>query len=299
LGLVAANRANGAFFGVILALGSVVSSAPGRAIDINSTDWIYLAPGTKLAVSYTQYGTRSEYVSKSGDKISDGTNLESLVEVLRYVHVTEVAGFTTALEVIQPLGTLYNGELGGADLGSTSGWGDTTLTALLYLYHDKDTSIGIAPFLVVPLGQYSETDALNLGENRWKLDLQAGWYQALGKDFSFQLAGAVIWYGDNKDAGGGSATLSQDNTYYFQGWLSYNFAPSWSASVGYAKYWGGDEFLSGVETGNATDKQQIRAELSKFVTPTFQVLGDVSRDVETSGAFKEDFRGTLRLLKVF
>ncbi|ABS70256.1 conserved hypothetical protein; putative signal peptide (plasmid) [Xanthobacter versatilis] len=272
-----------------------------RALDINSSDYLPAPAGTNLLLFYSQYATRSEYESTTGTVISKDTGLDSYVDILRYVHYFDVAGSRVAVQALLPAGTLYNAEVGGTKLNAAAGFGDPILSAVLWVVNNKDTEsyVAIAPYLSVPVGQYSPGETLNMGENRWKLDLQGAWYQGLGNGFAMQLSGDVIWYGSNGQAGNGLQTLTQDNTYQFQAWLSYAFAPTWSAAAGYSKYWGGTEYLAGVPTGNATERDQVRLELSKFITPTFQVLGLVQRDFNTSGGFPEDFRGTIRLLQVF
>jgi len=272
-----------------------------RAADVNSSDYLPAPAGTNLLVFYSQYATRSEYKSTSGLTLSQDTGLDSYVNILRYVHYFDIGGILVAPQVLIPAGTLYNGRIAGTSLDSAAGLGDPILATTVWVVNNKATQtyIGIMPYLFVPLGQYSAGQALNLGENRWKLDLQSGWYQGLPNGFALQLTGDVTWYGDNTEAGNGAQTLSQDPTYQFQAWLSSAFAPTWSAAVGYSQFWGGTEYLAGVPTGNATERSQVRLELSKFITPTFQVLGLIQRDFATSGGFPEDFRGTVRLLQVF
>lgn len=275
--------------------------ATASAIDVNSTDYLPAPAGANLLLFYSQYATRSEYISTAGTTLTQDTSLDSYIDILRYVNYFDVAGFRAGVQALLPAGTLYNGRVGGLELDAAAGVADPILSAALWLINSRETAsyVAIAPYLYIPLGQYSPGAALNLGENRWKLDVQAGYYQGLANGFSFQLTGDVIWYGSNDQAGNGTQSLTQDNSYQFQGWLSYAFAPTWSASVGYAKYWGGTEYLSGTPTGNATERDQVRFEISKFITPAFQILGLVQRDFNTSGGFPEDFRGTVRLLQVF
>ncbi|MFG1403999.1 transporter [Xanthobacter sediminis] len=281
--------------------GLLAGPQAAHAIDINSADYLPAPAGTNLLLFYSQYATRSEYVSASGTTISRETNLDSYVNILRYVHYFDFAGMRMAAQALLPAGTLYNGRLDGAELSSAAGAGDPILSGVVWLVNNKasESYVALAPYLFVPLGQYDSGQALNMGENRWKLDLQGAWYQGLGNGFALQLSGDVIWYGSNTDAGGGSQTLTQDNTYQLQAWLSYAFAPTWSAAAGYSRFWGGTEYLAGVATGNATERDQVRLELSKFITPTFQAMASVQRDFNTSGGFPEDFRGTLRLMQVF
>lgn len=279
----------------------LLACGEARAVDVDASDYVPLPAGTNLLLYYAQYATRSEYISTSGVSLTRNTGLDSYVNVLRYVHYFDIAGFTVAPEVLIPAGTLYNGRIGGLELDSAAGFGDPIVAVAFWMVNNKATQtyIGITPYLFIPVGQYNPAASLNMGESRWKLDTQAGWYQGMGNGFSFQITGDAIWYGDNTSAGGGSQVLSQDMTFQFQAWLSYAFTDTWQASIGYSKYWGGDEFLDGLPTGNATERDQVRVEISKFITPTFQVLGSIQRDFNTSGGFPEDFRGTLRLMQVF
>lgn len=283
------------------ALGALLLPHAARAIDVNSSDYLPAAGGTNLFLFYTQYATRSEYETTNGAVLSQDTGLDSYINILRYVHYFDVGGYNAAVQALLPAGTLYNARVGGSELDAAAGFGDPILSAVFWPISNKatETYVAIAPYLFVPVGQYSPAAPLNIGENRWKLDLQVGWYQGLGHGFALQLTGDVIWYGDNDQAGNGTQTLTQEYTYQFQAWLSYTIAPTWSAAVGYSKYWGGDEYLSGIPTGNATERDQVRFELSKFITPTFQVLGLLQRDFNTSGGFPEDFRTTIRLMQAF
>ncbi|QRG06939.1 transporter [Xanthobacter dioxanivorans] len=280
---------------------AALAAAPVSAADVNSGDYLPAPAGTNLLVFYSQYATRDEYVSSSGQNFSNDTGLDSYVNILRYVHYFDIGGFTVAPQVLIPAGTLYNGRFEGTAFDAAAGVADPILATTVWVVNNKATQtyIGIMPYLFLPVGQYSAGQVLNLGENRWKLDLQVGWYQGLTNAVALQLTGDVVWYGDNTQGGNGTQTLSQDPTYQLQAWLSYAFAPTWSAAVGYSQFWGGTEYLAGMPTGNATDRSQVRLELSKFVTPTFQVLGLIQRDVAASGGFPEAFRGTVRLLQVF
>ncbi|MDQ0503597.1 transporter [Xanthobacter agilis] len=293
-------RATAGATGLAIAM-AILAPQAAQAVDVNSSDYVPAPAGTNLLLFYSTYTTSSQYTTTSGQTLSNNTGIDTYVDILRYVHYFDIGGFRADIQVLLPAGTAYNARLNGSELSSAAGLADPILVSTLWLYNDKTTQsyFGITPFLYLPLGQYDENDALNMGENRWKLDLQAGYYQGFANGFAFQIAGDVMWYGNNSDAGTGTQTLSQDNTYQFQLWLSYAFAETWSAAAGYSRYWGGSQYLDGVATGAATQKDQLRFELSKFITPTFQVMGMVQRDFNTSGGFEEDFRGTVRLMQVF
>jgi hypothetical protein len=133
----------------------------------------------------------------------------------------DVGGFTVAPQVLLPYGRLYNGSLNGVRLDSASGLGDPILAAPVWLVNNPSTTFAIVPYLYLPAGSYDAGRTLNVGENRWKFDLQLGGVQQLGNGFATQLSTDVMWYGVNDDATGiGTGRLKQDNTYQFQGWVA-------------------------------------------------------------------------------
>ncbi|UNK40939.1 transporter (plasmid) [Shinella sp. H4-D48] len=286
-----------------LASGFAMSS-PAKAVDLDALDLIPAPSGTNAVLSYSTFATRGSFVTTDEQTIKDGTGLDSYVGILRYVHYTDIGGLAFAPQVLLPYGRLYDGSIGGTALESASGIGDPIFAAPLWLVNNKEsgTTFAVVPYLFVPLGSYDAGDALNLGENRWKFDLQIGGTQALGNGFTVQASFDAMWYGRNRDAiSNGVGLLEQDNTYQGQIWLSYTppVDTSWNVAVGYSKYWGGEQTLDGIATGSATKSDQIRLQVAKFLTPTFQIQGLLQRDVRVEGGFKEDTRVTLRLMKLF
>lgn len=279
-----------------------LATIPAHAVDLNSQDLIPAPAGTDAILAYFTYATRDSFTPTGGDEIKQGTGMDSFVSILRYVHYMDVGGFTVAPQVLMPYGRLYNGSLGGARLDSASGLGDPILAAPVWLVNNPSTTFALVPYLYVPAGSYDAGRTLNVGENRWKFDLQLGGVQQLGNGFATQLSADAMWYGDNDDATGiGTGRLKQDNTYQFQGWVSWTPPAdnTWTVSAGYAKLWGGKQQIDGVENGQATRSDQIRLELSKFITPTVQVQGLLQRDINVDGGFKEDLHTTLRVMKLF
>ncbi|KAA8731165.1 transporter [Acinetobacter qingfengensis] len=272
------------------------------AVDLNSQDLIPAPAGTNAVLGYMTYATRDSFATSNGTQIKNNTELKSLVGIFRYVHYMDIGGYIVAPQVLLPYGGLYDGSLNNTHLDSGTGAGDPIFAAPVWLINTSKTNFAVVPYLYVPVGAYDAGRTLNVGENRWKFNLQLGGTQQLGSGFSTQISADVMWYGDNKDATGNDVgLLEQDHTYQFQGWLTYTppLDKTWTLAAGYSKYWGGKQTLDGIENGQMTKVDQIRLELSKFVAPTIQLQGQLQRDLKAEGAFKEDLRATLRLMKVF
>ena len=274
------------------------------AVDLDALDLIPAPSGTNAILSYSTFTTRSRFVPESGPTIKTDTGLDSYVGILRYVHYTDIGGLPFAPQVLLPYGGLFNGSLGGQPLDNAAGIADPILAAPLWLVNNQEsgTTFAVVPYLFLPIGTYHAGDALNLGENRWKANLQLGGTQALGHGFTLQASIDTMWYGANDDAiSDGVGRLTQKNSYQGQVWLSYTppADKSWNVAVGYSKTWGGEQSLDGTPTGSATKSDQVRLQLAKFVTPTFQIQGTLQRDLAVEGGFKEDLRASVRLLKLF
>lgn len=277
-------------------------AGPALAVDLDALDLVPAPAGTDAVLSYSTFAKRDSFVTRDGTDIDTGTGLYSQVGILRYVHYMDLGGFRFAPQILLPYGKLYNGSLGGAALDDAGGIGDPILAAPLWLISTPETNFAIVPYLFLPAGKNDPGAALNLGENRWKFNLQVGGTQALGKGFVLQASLDAMWYGDNDDAlADGRGKLEQDNTYQFQTWLSYipPSDPTWNLAAGYSKIWGGDQQLDGVDNGIATEADQIRLQASKFVRPDFQIQAGLQKDIRVRGGFQEDARVTLRLMKLF
>lgn len=280
-------------------------ATPAAAADLNSTDYFPLPPGTNVFVSYTNFTTRNEFrLSPGGTSVRDSA-LDSNVEILRFIRYIDIVGFTVAPQVLLPFGGLYNGKLGGAALDYAAGLGPPILATPVWLVNNTDTRtfLAVTPYVFFPIGNYQAGETLNLGENRWKFNPQIGFVQeTLDKTFLLQLSGDAVFYGSNNDATAlGYGHLTQKDSYQFQAWLSYSplVDQTWRVAVGYSQMWGGAQMLNGVRNGVATKSQQIRFEVSKFLAPDLQLLGEVSHDLAVSGGYKQDFVGLVRLAKLW
>jgi hypothetical protein len=295
----------------LAAIAGVAGNA--HAFDVDPGDYTALPAGTTLYVNYSFFTTRDGLSASVPGLSSSNASLDSYIGVARFVHYMNIGGMIVDPQVILPYGWLYNGNLGSGfgntSLDNASGFADPMVAATFWLVNkpDKDysTYVGVTPFLSIPVGQYDENQLLNLGENRWKGILQVGLNQGLGHGFLIDLYADATFYGDNDKirtelnlpAG---TKLTQDNSYEVQAWLRYNVNKTTSLNLGYAKYWGGDQFLSGLgPNGFGTDSQEVRFAVQKFVDPTWQLQAEVFKEVDQEAGFDEDVQVNFRVLKIF
>jgi hypothetical protein len=286
------------------ALALALGSTKAMAVDVNAGDYTALPAGTNVAAWYQQYSHSDRFNADGGADSTRQTSLKSNISILRLIHFMDIGGITVDPQILLPFGHVYDARIGGQSLGSASGMADPIVGATFWLVNQPSAGVsgryfGITPLLYLPWGSYDRHDALNLGENRFKGDLQLGWVEPLWGRFAIELYGDAVVYGHNDDAGSGRQTLKQDPTYQLQGNLRYDFNPTQRVALGYSASTGGKQYLDGDYTGQKTEVQQVRLEFQQMVGQRVQLSAQLTHDVRTVGGFQEDAGINLRALLVF
>lgn len=275
--------------------------SPGsvNAVDIDAGDYTALPSGTNVAMGYYQFATRDSLYS-DGDKAPINAGLDSHIGILRGIHFTEIGGYTVDPQFLLPMGKL-KGKDDTSNLGDASGVGDLTLAATVWLVNkpESNTFFGITPFLYVPTGNYDRNDALNIGENRWKYALQAGYITGLTPKISLDLAADVTVYGDNDKFGSSSVTQEQDPSYQFQGFIRYHMTSQWDLRAGVSHTLGGETTVNGIDQDDRLSHTKMSLGTAWSVTPALQLMANYGQDLSVKNNFKEQHRINFRVLKAF
>lgn len=283
--------------GLALAAGS---AGRAQAQEIEPYEFTPLPAGTNLAIGYYVYGHNTEFSIANGPTIKK-SGLEINVGVARYVHFVEIAGHPAGFQLIQAFGSLSAGHIDGQRLGSAFGAQQTTLSAFIWPYVNTatKTNVNTTVFLYPPIESYNSRAILNLGDNRWKGDIQIGLTQGIGDHLGFDAEFDALFYGDNGSYFPGKRRLSEDTTYRTQLWVNWRWSPAFTTSIGYEGLFGGVERLNGRLNGSKTEEQRIRANAALFLSPRLQTMLEVNHDVKVIGGFKQDIGATLRVVYVF
>lgn len=266
-----------------------------HAIDLDAGDYVAVPAGTTLAMLYALHAQRDKlYAQGQRQQLQPG--LSSTLGMARLAHYMNVGGFTVAPQILVPYGRLA-GKDDTAALGQASGVGDVLLAAPVWVVNDpaSQTYWGVTPVLYLPTGSYDRERALNLGENRWKLNLQTGIAKAISGPWHMDLTADVMFHGSNHDYGSASATLKQKPLFQTQGYLRYKFAPGANAYVGLSRVWGGKTQVDGVGGDNETQQLKASVGASYWIGPRTQILGAIGRDIQVRNGFKEDLRIVARV----
>ena len=285
-------------------LACVLASSNALAVDVNAGDYTALPAGTNVAAWYQQYSRAERFNADGAPDSQRDTGLKSNISILRLIHFMDIGGIIVDPQILLPFGHVYDARIAGQSLGSASGLADPIIGATFWLVNQPAAGVsgryfGITPLFYLPWGNYDKDDALNLGENRFKADVQLGWVEPLWGKVSMELYADVVAYGHNNDAGNGQQTLKQDPTYQLQGNLRYDFNPSQRVALGYSTSTSGKQYLDGDYTGQKTQVQQVRAEFQQMLGQRLQLSAQLTRDIEVTGGFQEDIGVNLRALLLF
>lgn len=286
-----------ALVGLGLALGGAASS---HAIDIDAGDYTALPAGTTVGVLYAQHAERDRLYA-GGERVPGDMGLDSDIGILRVIHFMKIGGFTVDPQFLLPFGQLKaRGDLGPV-LGQRSGTADLILAATVWTLEDPQNRryFGITPFLFAPTGTYDAARPMNLGENRWKVALQAAYIHGVGDKLTFDVAADITAYGRNDKANPAGDDLTQKPTVQLQGFVRYAMSPAWDLRAGLSHTRVGETKLAGVANGDDAKITKMQLGSAVFVGPKTQLLATWGRDLKVDNGFKESSRLNLRLLQLF
>lgn len=267
-----------------------------HATDIDAGDYDYAPSGTNLALLYYQHATR-DALYQGSDKVSGKNELTSDIGIARYVHYMDLGGIQIAPQILVPFGRLEAGK-DISDMGSSSGIGDVILANAFFLYQNPESKSqwGVTPYLYLPTGTYSKHDAINLGENRFKLTVQSAYTTRITPKWAVDVAGDFTVYGKNDDAAEG--TLKQKVGYQLQGNTRYFLNDQLDLRAGISYSDAGKTKLDGIESAS-TKQSKFWVGAAYSPTPVTNIIMAYGRDIDVENGFKEDNRINLRLMYAF
>lgn len=281
----------------VLGVASILLSNHLYALDVDAGDYDTANSGTSLALLYLQHNERNSLYENS-NKINDNIGLDSNIGILRFVHYTKVNNMLIAPQILIPFGQLEgNSDLSNA--GKRSGLGDIILSTAIWLYNDPDKKEywGITPYLFIPTGQYDKDEALNLGENRYKLTLQSGYSKRILPKLSWDLTGDITLYGDN-DKVKSNSKLQQDMGYQLQTSFRYFSDEKFDIRAGLSYQDSGDTKTNNIKS-DAFTQTKFWLGTGINISPTSQAILTYGRDLDVKNGFKVDNSLNLRLLYAF
>ncbi|URD45380.1 transporter (plasmid) [Pseudomonas sp. BYT-5] len=279
---------------------SMALNGGAHAIDIDAGDYTAAPAGTNVGLLYMQHAESKKLYIDGHQAPVDG-RLRTDIGILRAIHFMDFNGYIIDPQILLPFGELRANGSFEKTLGSNAGVGDPILAATLWTLNDpiKRRYFGVTPFIYVPVGTYDHNEALNLGENRWRYALQAGYIHGLGEKFTVDLAADVTLYGDNDEYGSSKQKMEQDPTYQVQAFGRYHVTPSVDFRVGVAHSWIGAIDVDGSTVTDRAKETKFTAGVGYQVNPKLSFLALYGRDLDVTDGFKEQNRFNFRLAVSF
>lgn len=260
-------------------------SSSVSAIDVDPLDYVAAPVGVNIA---------SIYAGIINDHTNLGADLDANINIARFIAYREFMGMTIDPQILIPFGKQ---EIAGGAL-KASGIADPILGVTFWLVNDDSNQFGITPFLSVPIGSYDNNDPLNLGKNTWEGTLQAGWIHKPTPNLALEAIADVTISTDNDDFGASSETLEKDAAFQVQLVASYKLSNGATLGMNLSRQWGGDTEVNNANTEGA-EITKVSLYTQYWFSPTLQIQGKYSRDIDVDNMPFETQTFQLRLVKVF
>lgn len=235
-------------------------------------------------------------LSVSGNQTADpssiiqGGDIDVDLVLAQVTHSFALAGKQAAVFGLLPYGEV-SGKLKppfNRINGSSTGLGDPILGAIIglvgpppmtpqeFVAYQPGYALGVLAKITVPAGSYDEDQFLNVGGNRWALQLGTpmAWY--VGRSFldpaltTIELSPSVQFFGDNDDPRGASTT-SQDALLRIEAHLTRNVHKAVWVSLDGQYVYGGETSTD----GRSNDDTQRAFELGGTVNVSFSLRASV------------------------
>jgi hypothetical protein len=247
----------------VVALGALVP-APASAQVPARFYWKSLSGANAVPLVFNSISGNTNPFDPS-HQVTPGGNVDAKLALFGYGHTFSLGGRAALVAVLEPMGHL-SGEVtaGGGTVSETArGFGDPMLELDVNvigkpaqknladpLRYEPGFSVDLIGDLAVPIGEYDNTRALNLSQNRWygRLGAPIIWQigpWVPGRRTTLELLPAVWFFGTNDDYVG--KTLSTDPLFQVDAHLTRDFTDRIWGSLDGVWYTGGKATIDGVE----------------------------------------------------
>ena len=196
-------------------------------------------------------------------------NLNADIVIAGFAKMFPVGNKAAMLAVLMPMGRIDGDFLAGGSLSreSSSGFGDPMVEFNMNLIgpppimnlpdmlrYEPGFSLDLVVDVAFPLGQYDNTQSLNIGQNRWYGRIGTPIVWQLGpwipdRRTTLEIFPSVWFFGDNDDLVG--QNLSSDPTFELEAHLTRNFTAKFWGSVDATYTTSGDATIAGTTTSGS------------------------------------------------
>ncbi|HVO49999.1 MAG TPA: transporter [Thermoanaerobaculia bacterium] len=283
---------------VALALACLLVSRGSRAQDLEPRAY---APVPKDANFFL-----ASYSYQSGDVLFDPSlpfsNVRAFINAATagYGHTFSLFGRISSLAIGVPyVWASVDGNVGETYQAITrSGLGDPRLRFVVnllggpalpmreFMARKPEPTLGFSLVTVVPTGQYSSEELVNIGTNRWAFRPEFGLSFPVGR-WTLEGAAGVWLFMDNTATYPGSVVRSQDPLYSFQAHVGYTVRPGLWVAADATYYAGGKTYADGVpgDTRQANSRAGVTASVPLGKGHTVKVSASRGVDARIGSRF--------------
>lgn len=277
------------------------------AIDLQPNDIVAPLPGKNHAmISYVNSESGTYY--RNGSAVSSrpfgspDIGIQSAIARLStsysITNLPAISYLQLPYGTIKPAGSL-------ASSPASTGIGDLTFATAIWPYADREKRryFGVAGYLTAPTGSYNSQQAFNLGENRYRSDIQMGYQQPIIGNLDGMVAVDTMWFGGNSQCA--AACLSASNTSLNQKPLTttqlgpiYKFNQTYTLGASYFYVAGGATTIGNTYQNNVVNTQRFLLSALAYY-PFGRISLQYGRDTEIKNGFVETRRLAIRYTTEF
>jgi hypothetical protein len=281
----------------------LVSTASFCAVnDVVPTDYVATKPNSTYLTVYSYSKLMDGPYAKKQKLTAD--SVSSNIAVLRITHSVIINNYMVSPMVIIPYAVSNShGQTLPSAIGKTAdGFADLRFGATTWVKNDDANKeyIGITTTVAIPSGKYDKKQSLNVGEDRYKAILSAGYVKRVINndtgEFFVEISPEIAYYWASKDQY--ARTVVQKPTYALTEYIRYRPQPSYSVFIGAQQNFGGETLVNGTPQDNEPKAQKLMVGGALFVFDT-QLMLRYGRDVSIQSGFRTKDEFLLRIQKRF
>jgi len=274
-----------ATLGACAGLLPLVCSHPAQAQGEGPRAYELAPEGSQALNVYGMFGHGD--ASFDPGSVLPGATVDTHGSILEYSRGFALIGHAGSLLLSLPVGSARRSANAGgvAHTDSRSGIGDMQITGVFglvgspaleekqYENYQPRFALTVLTRVYLPTGAYDPSSPVNLGQNRWalQLGLPMAWY--LGQSFldphltSLEVLPSIIWYGANNEPPQGNHS-SEAPLLQLEAHLTRNLNPSLWVSLDSIALGGGETTTDGVSDHNRQRSFELGATVSVAVSDT-------------------------------
>jgi hypothetical protein len=273
------------------------------AVDLQPNDIVAPPPGKNL-ITISYINTENTTLYRNGASVSGNPVIDTQLAILRGARTFSLGDLPAVTYIQIPYGTVSPaGSLSG--VSGDTGVGDLTIATAIWPYHNtaSRTYVGLAGYLTSPTGSYSSQRAFNLGENRFRTDVQLGFQTPITNSIDGMIAVDTRWFGGNSQCASAcglttNGSLTQKPLTTTQLGPIYRINDVFTVGASYFYVAGGATSINNNYMNNVANTQRFLLS-GQAHTSIGRISLQYGRDMEIKNGFMQTRLLTLRLMKNF